>query len=150
MTLDFEKYAMKGNEFLHLLETKLGSPDRAHASRVLRSTLHVLRNHMTMEENLQLLSQLPMAIKSVYVEGWKKGPHKKLKSIEDFLIEIIEEEGNTAWRDFSNREEILDAVRGVVNTLREYVSPGEMEQALATLPGKVRAIFEVPAEKPFK
>ncbi len=146
MTLDFEKYAMKGNEFLHLLESNLGSPDRAHASRVLRSTLHVLRNHMTMEENLQLLSQLPMAIKSVYVEDWKKSPHKKIKSVEEFLIEVIEEEGNTAWRDFSNREEILDAVRAVVNTLREYVSAGEMDQALGTLPGKVKAIFEVPVK----
>jgi uncharacterized protein (DUF2267 family) len=65
MTLDFEKYAMKGNEFLNHLQVNLETPDRAHAGRILRSTFRVLRNHLTFEESLQLLSQLPMAIKSV-------------------------------------------------------------------------------------
>jgi uncharacterized protein (DUF2267 family) len=146
MSLDFEKYAMKGNEFLHRLEANLGTTDRAHASRVLRSTFRVLRNHFTFEESLQLLSQLPMAIKSVYVEGWSTGNHKKLKTVDDFLIEIIQEEGNSAWRDFSSQEDILKSVRAVIETLKMYVSEEEVEQALSTLPKKIHAIFEPSAQ----
>ena len=145
MTLDFEKYAMKGNEFLHQLEAKLGSSDRAHAARILRSTFRVLRNHLTFEESLQLLSQLPIAIKGLYVDGWKKGEHKRIRTIDDFLVEIIQEDGNSAWRDFSNKEEILESVRAVVDTMRVYVSAGEMSQALGTLPRKIQSIFELPA-----
>lgn len=141
MTLDFEKYAMKGNEFIHQLEANLGSPDRGHAGRILRTTLRVLRNHLTFEESLQLLSQLPMAIKSVYVDGWKKGEHQRLKTVDDFLIEIIREDGNSAWRDFSNKGEILEAVRAVIETMRIYVSPEEMDQALGTLPRKIQSAF---------
>lgn len=142
MTLDFNKYAMKGNEFLNRLEDNLGNDDRARAARILRSTFRVLRNHLSFEESLQLLSQLPMAIKAVYVDGWNKGDHKKIKTVDDFLIEIIQEEGNSAWCDFSSSEEIIDCVRAVIDTMRLYISDEEMEQALGTLPRRVREIFE--------
>ena len=137
MTLDFEKYAMKGNEFVNHLKENLESKDRSHAARILRSTFRALRNHISFEESLQLLSQLPMAIKCVYIDGWKKGSHKKIKTVDDLLIEIIQEEGDAAWRDFGSREDILDGVRAVLNTMRVYVSEGEMNQALKTLPEKV-------------
>jgi uncharacterized protein (DUF2267 family) len=142
MTLDFNKYAMKGNEFLHHLEDNLGNEDRAHAARILRSTFRVLRNHLTFEESLQLLSQLPMAIKGVYVDGWKKGQHKKIKTIDDFVIEILQEEGNSAWRDFASLEDVIDCIRAVINTMRLYVSEAEINQALGTLPKQIREIFE--------
>jgi uncharacterized protein (DUF2267 family) len=142
MLFDFEKYAMKGNEFLHRLENNLGTNDRAHAARILRSTLRVLRNHLTFEESLQLLSQLPMAIKSVYVEGWRKGAHKKIKTVDDFLIEIIQEEGDAVIQDFRSKQEVIDAVRAVVDTMRLYVSAAEMEQALGTLPRSIQDMVE--------
>jgi uncharacterized protein (DUF2267 family) len=142
MLLEFEKYAMKGNEFLHRLEANLGSNDRAHAARILRSTFRVLRNHLTFEESLQLLSQLPMVIKSVYVDGWKKGQHKKIRTVDDLIVEIIQEEGNAAAIDFGSSDDIINSVRAVVDTMKLYVSAGEMDQALATLPRQIHELFE--------
>lgn len=141
MALDFEKYVMKGNEFLHQLEEKLENKDRTHAARILRSTFRVLRNHISMEESLELLSQLPMAIKSVYVDGWQIKDHKRIKTVQDFCNEIIHEEGNAAWRDFSSNEDILSAVRAVLDTMSQYVSPEEMEQAIHTLPKKIQVVL---------
>jgi uncharacterized protein (DUF2267 family) len=137
MLLDFEKYAVKGNEFLNRLQENLETSDRAHAARILRSTLRVLRNHLTLQESLQLLSQLPMAIKCVYVDGWRAGDHKKIKTIDDLLVEIIQVEGDVAWKDFQDRDEILNAIRAVIGTLREYVSDEEIDQALGTMPRKI-------------
>jgi uncharacterized protein (DUF2267 family) len=142
MALDFEKYAMKGTEFLSLLKESLGTEDDGHAARILRSTFRVLRNHFTFEESLQLLSQLPMAIKSVYVDGWKKGEYKRIHNVDDFLLEIIQKDGDSARRDFVDNEEILDSVRAVIDTMRVYVSAQEMDQALATLPREIRGLFE--------
>ncbi len=142
MILDFNKHAMKGNEFLNRLEDNLGDADRAHAARILRSTLRVLRNHLTFEESLQLLSQLPMPIKAVYVDGWKKGEHKKIRTVDDFLIEIIMEDGSNAWRDFENKEDLIDCVRAVIDTMRLYVSAQEIDQALGTLPRALQEILE--------
>lgn len=133
---------MKGKEFLHQLETNLGTADRGHAARILRSTFKVLRNHLTFEESLQLLSQLPMAIKSLYVDGWNKPVHERIKTVDDFLIDIIRAEGESAWRDFSSKDEILLAVKAVIDTMRIYVSAEEMDQALRTLPGNIQSVFE--------
>lgn len=142
MTLDFEKYAKKGNEFMHRLEGNLNVEDRAHAGRILRCTFRVLRNHLTFEESLQLMAQLPMALKAVYVDGWSAAAHKKIKTAEQFLAEIVQEDGNSAWRDFGSEDEIVSAVRAVIDTLRMFVSDDEIDQALGTLPSKVRSLFE--------
>ena len=142
MPLDFDKYAMKGNEFLNRLAINLGNNDRAHAARILRNTFSVLRNHFTLEESFQLLSQLPMALKGVYVDGWKLSEHRKIKTIDELFIEIIEEDGSSAWRDFDNKDQILDAIRAVINTLRSYVSSEEMDQALGTLPERIQTILQ--------
>lgn len=143
MLLEFDKFAMKGNQFLHQLENNLGTTDRSHAARILRSTFRVLRNHLTFEESLQLLSQLPMAIKGVYVDGWSASHRKKIKTLDDFLIEIIQEEGDSVLIDFESSEDILDAVRAVIDTMRLYISAEEMNQALGTLPAKIQRAFAV-------
>lgn len=142
MVLDFETYAKKGNEFLHHLEDNLNNEDRAHASRILRSTFRVLRNHLTFEESLQLISQLPMALKAVYVDGWSAADHRKIKNPEEFLFEIVHEDRHNAWRDFSSEDDIIDAIRAVIESLKVYVSSQELDQALGTLPPKVRRILE--------
>lgn len=142
MTLDFHKFAMKGNEFINHLEQALGNDDRAHAARILRSTFRVLRNHLTFEESLQLLAQLPMVIKAVYVDGWTRGKPRKIKTVDEFLVEIVWDDGGCGWRNFNDREEIIDCVRAVINTMRLYVSAGEMEQALGTLPQKLQEVLE--------
>jgi uncharacterized protein (DUF2267 family) len=142
MVLDFEKFAMKGNEFLHHLEANLGIEDRAHAARILRSTFKVFRNHLAIEESLHLVAQLPMAIKGVYVDGWSPGEYCRITSTEDFILEIIKAEGKSAWRDFSSSEEILESVRAVIGTMKLYVSPEEINQALRTFPAKIYRSLE--------
>lgn len=143
MSLDFNKYAMKGNEFLNRLAKNLGDEnDRDRAARILRSVLHTLRNHLSIEESEQLLAQLPMAIKSVYVDGWKiHQSHQRVKSIEDFAGSVLVEEGLIAWNDFKSIDDVMLGIRAVIETIASYVSYDEMEEAFNTLPKKLRDIF---------
>ena len=136
MPTTFEKHAMKGNEFLHKLARNLGDEkDRERAGRILRSVLRALRNVITAEESIQLLAQLPVAIKGVYVDGWKFGHSRpRIRTIEDFAAEVIHEQGVSAWRDFANEVEVFDAIRAVMETLSEYVSEGEFSDIIAVLP----------------
>ena len=138
------KFAAKGNEFLHDLEVNLRTEDRAHAARILKSTFRVLRNHLTIAESLQFLAQLPMALKAVYVDGWASREHHKIHSLDDFLVEFVQEDGDAAWRDFGSREDIIDSIRATLHTLRTYVSHEEMEQALGTLPAEIHNAFAEP------
>ncbi|HEY8512251.1 MAG TPA: DUF2267 domain-containing protein [Cyclobacteriaceae bacterium] len=145
MPLDFETYAQKGNEFVNLLMKNLGVEDeRDRAARILRSVLRTMRNHLSLEESSDLLAQLPMAIKAVYVDGWRMTQlHRRVSTMQEFANEVLKEHGNAAWRDFSNPDEVILAVRAVVETLAEYVSVGELEQAFASLPKELREQFKV-------
>jgi uncharacterized protein (DUF2267 family) len=145
MTLNFDKYAAKGNEFINRLAERLGDPEnRDRAGRVLRCVLKSLRNRITIEESLQLVAQLPMAIKAVYVEGWR--PHKefiRIRTIEEFAEEVIKEDGLQAWRDFSGGTEALEAIEAVMKTLADYVSAGELHDVIGLMPEEIKKHFMV-------
>lgn len=126
MALDFEKFAMKGNEFINQLAVKLGDAEnRERASRILRSVLHVLRNKLSLNDNLELLGHLPMAIKGAYVEGWKIHDQKDFNSLDDLIAAILKEDGKMAARDFRDADDVLKALRAVIETLIEHTEPEE-------------------------
>jgi uncharacterized protein (DUF2267 family) len=145
MTLDFEKYAAKGNEFINKLAEHLNDADnRARAGRIVRSVLRALRNRLTFEESLQLISQLPMAIKAVYVEGWKvKHNISRIKTMQEFAAEVMLEDGNAAWRDFASIEDAEFAIEAVMKTLADYVSAGELHDIIDQMPGDIKKSFMV-------
>ena len=143
MAINFEKYAAKGNEFLHILAEKLGNKeDLSRAGRVLRSLFRSLRNHLTFEESMHLLSQLPMALKGIYVDGWKPGKQAKtVRTLRDFAIEVMKEDGNPAERDFDNEADVINATHAFVDTLQLFVSRDQLEDAFGTLPGELKRTF---------
>ena len=145
MHTEFDKYASKGNEFLSKLAKNMGdNQDLDSAFRILRSTFHVMRKYITVEESMQVLAQLPMALKSIYVDGWKLHKHhERIKTLDEFATEILKEDGNAAWRDFSNMDEVMQDLRAVIITLCEYVSPTEMEEAFGTLPKEIKNAFHM-------
>lgn len=90
MALRFEEYAAKGRAFVEEVAVELNTTDQDQAGRILRSVLRALRNRLTVEESFQFISQLPMAIKGVYVDGWQvKLNPSKLKHIEDFVRRLF-------------------------------------------------------------
>ncbi len=138
MTLDFEKYAGKGNEVVRMLAEDLET-SREKAARILTAVLHSLRRRLSHQESFQLMAQLPMVLKGVYVDGWKYDqPFHRIKKVEEFLDEIRMEDGQTAAYDFGNNDEAKNAVSAVFRTLSYYVSEGEMNDIIAVLPEEIK------------
>ena len=95
MSLDFEKKG-EGNEFVRLVAEELEvSVDKA--GRIIRAVFHALRNRLSHEESFQLLAQLPVSLKGVYVDGWRfnKDFHR-ISYINDFLDGVRQEDGGLA------------------------------------------------------
>lgn len=143
MSLNFEKNAAKGNEFLNHLTIELGIPnDRARAGRILRSVLKALRNRLTVEESMQMIAQLPMAIKAVYIDGWKLSKkQERMKTLDDFMIGVLEEDKLAAINDFSSEEQTKAAIEAVFKTLSRYVSEGEFMDIIAVVPKELKIFF---------
>jgi uncharacterized protein (DUF2267 family) len=138
MSLDFLEYAAKGNAYVNRVAETL-QVQRDQAARIVRSVLHALRNRLSHEESFQLLAQLPMALKAVYVDGWKHSDsYLRIRRPEEFLDEIRKEDDGMAGYDFGNDQRAALATAAVLNILFESISDGESKAILNTLPKSLK------------
>ncbi len=141
--MNFEKHATKGNEFLNSVAWRLNDPaNKDRAGRVVRCVFRAMRNRLTIEESAQLMAQLPLVIKGLYVDGWiPQKRYPKVKTMDEFVQVVIAEDGTSALRDFSGIEDAMDATEAVIKTLAEYVSQGELRHMVAILPKDMKSYF---------
>ena len=147
MSVNFEKYAAKGNEMINKLADDLDI-SRDKAARILRATLHALRNRISTDESFHILSQLPMALKALYVDGWN--PNKsfvRIKHLKDFIAEIKNEDGITSLYDYENYESSKNSLQAVFRTLNYYISQGEMGDIINSLPLEIRVFLNDAVEE---
>jgi len=138
MSLDFNQYAAKGNAYVNRVAETL-QVQRDQAARIVRSVLHALRNRLSHEESFQLIAQLPMALKAVYVDGWKHSDsYLRIRRPEEFLDEIRKEDDGMAGYDFGNNQRAALATAAVFNVLFETISDGEAKSLLSTLPESLK------------
>ncbi len=142
--MDFLKYAHKGNQFLAEVAKELGEDYTINESgRIVRSVLHVLRDIISLEESLQLISQLPMALKSVYVDGWNNHrPNKRIRHMDHFIHAVVEKDGPPGRSDFGAKSDRLLKIQVVFRVLKRYVSKGEIEDIRAVLPKDLKVLCD--------
>jgi uncharacterized protein (DUF2267 family) len=142
MSLNFEKYASKGNEFVHLVAEDL-EVSRNKAGRVIRAVLHALRNRLSHEDSFHLMAQLPMVFKGVYVDGWKFDKvYKRITHLTDFLDEVRQEDGGLAGYDFGNDIKAKQAVTAVFKGLNFLISEGEMNNIISVMPPQLKKFIK--------
>jgi len=143
--MDFSKYAQKGNKFLKEVSAETGKIDDIEsAGRLVRAVFHVLRDIISKEESLQLISQLPMALKSVYVDGWTfKEKNEQIRHIDDFINEVVKKDSPAGYCEFKSKKEALHAIESVFKVLKRYVSEGEIEDIRATLSIDLKFLCDV-------
>ena len=118
------------------LMKRLETSDPEFALRVLRETLHLLRDRLTSAETVQLGAQLPMLIRGLYYEGWT-GPDEPLKyDLDDFLGELQERiQGSNPDLD------VEPWVRAVFALLSERISSGEIADVKGLLPASFEQLW---------
>ncbi len=142
MASQFENYAQKGNLFIKQVADELGTPDDLdHASRVTRAVLYALRDTISIEESKDLIAQLPMVIKAVYVNGWNiSKKRERYDTPQELLNAIYEHSGRTAGRDFGDNPR--SKIRAVFKAITNYVSEGEMDHVKGRLPKQIAELLE--------
>jgi uncharacterized protein (DUF2267 family) len=144
MIFDFQRHTQNATIFLKEVAIELNTPDDlAHAGRVLSAVLHCLRDMITPQESLDLISQLPLYIKAVYVNGWKipQKPHR-LKKLEDFLLSVKSHAGQTAEKDFGDIANTRKDVEAVFRVIKKHVSAGELKDVKSQLPEEIAFLLK--------
>lgn len=129
MALNFNQYAVEANGFLKEYAEQMDmSEDQDKAARILSAVLHGLREIITVEESLQLISQFPMFLKAVYVNGWASGKTKnRVKHMSQFVELVRVTDGVTSNYDFESDEITEHYINTTFFALRKYVSSGELQ-----------------------
>ncbi|MEY3050863.1 MAG: hypothetical protein RLY31_648 [Bacteroidota bacterium] len=141
MAINIQQHAAKARGFLQDAAVHMGvTYDEAVAGRIVTAVLHSLRDHISMQESLQLIAQLPTVVKGIYVEGWKSEPPRRLHHEADFFQAVRQHLGATAGHDLGNDAMARERIQGVFQALSRYVSRGEMEDIAGQLPRELQAL----------
>jgi len=132
----FDRTVQITNLWLKELMDALGWDDRHQAYQGLRTTLHALRDRLTLAEMAQLGAQLPLLIRGVYYEGWDPtGQPHKARHTAEFLAPI----GHHCAAD--PRVDAEQVARAVFTVLAHHVSAGELADISQVLPRELRALW---------
>ena len=112
-----------------------GLHDRAEARRATRSALAVLRDAISPQEAHDLGSQLPKEFRALMStpKGRSTPPeHLEMESLTSHVRSVLAPE---------NRDRAEEVTLGIFATLREAVSPGELEDVAGVLPPELQRVL---------
>jgi uncharacterized protein (DUF2267 family) len=142
-TLNFEKYATEGNEFINRVAEQLGTKDRNKAARITRSVLHAVRDRLPVDECLHLSQQLPMAIKAVFIDQYDPSiAPVRLRTKTQFLDYLASKDHNGAIEDFPDQQTSSYALQAVFTVLEGHISEGQIDQVKAMLPHDIMELID--------
>ncbi|MFO7922850.1 MAG: DUF2267 domain-containing protein [Bacteroidales bacterium] len=143
MALNFEKYAQEGNLFIKNLAESLGHPEEiGRTGIILRAVLHTLRERITVSESLNMISQLPMFLKALYVDNWKyREKPLGIKTKEEFAKEVEKHQAQYGEQEFDWGKSTEEIIMIVFRELGSYITHGEFEDITAQMPTQVKELF---------
>lgn len=144
MAFNFEEYANEGKAFVRELAANLGhADDEQTTARVLRAVLHTFRDRITISESLDVLAQLPMFLKSVYVEQWKyRETPLKLRSMNEFKDAVKAEQSKFGEQAFDWQESTEEIIKTTFLSLKKYLTEGQVAHVLSQMPQEIQELFD--------
>jgi len=145
--MKYEHYAQEARKFVKEVALELGDADSIdQADRIMTSVLHTLRDLLTPEESLHLISQLPMMLKAVYVNGWRLHTKNRIRSIDEFIECLMLKNPRNAPQDFGNDEKAIERTKAVFKVLRNHIAIGEVKDIVSQLPSELTELWLTPEE----
>lgn len=133
----FDTTVQKSLEIIDAVKAETNIDDRHKAFEAFKTTMHVLRDRLPVNEAVHVSAQLPAIITGFYFEGWKPASTPtKFRNREDFLNRVREQ--------LQNVDPALDAehvVQGVFRVLSMKISSGEIEDILKILPEELQELW---------
>lgn len=137
----FDKTTQQTQLWIADVANELGWDDRHKTLQVLRATLHVLRDRLTLGEAANLGAELPILLAGFYYEGWKP---EQTPTKERTKAAFLESLRNHLRHYFQNNEVDIDieqAARAVFKVIANRVPAGEVEDITGILPSDLKDLF---------
>jgi uncharacterized protein (DUF2267 family) len=146
--MKYQQFAHETQKFVSEIASELGEPENMEqADRIMTSVLHTLRQLLSPEESLHLISQLPMLIKGIYVNGWHLTKKERIRSMDEFIESLMLQNPPTAQKDFGDDEKAITRAKAVFKVLRNHIAVGEVKDIVAQLPPELTELWLSPEEE---
>jgi uncharacterized protein (DUF2267 family) len=122
----------RANVWLADVTTALDTRDRHYSQRVLRTWLHALRDRLTVESAAKFGQQLPELLRGTYYDGWVPSRVPMKYNATDYVHRF-------ATEALIPPDEVPTTASTVTRVISEHMSPGQVGEVLAELPGDLRA-----------
>lgn len=141
--MKYQLYIEKAQIIIKEVAEELGFPeDQQLAERLLRAVLHALRSRLTIQESFQMMAQLPMLLKALYVDGWKyQEKPTRIKHIGDFVRQVVHEDYPMAHHDITTAKDGENVIRAVLNVIRRHISEGQVQDILSIMPNDLKTLW---------
>lgn len=124
------------NLWVNEVNERTGWDHKHRAYRLLRQVLHVIRDHLSVDEAAQLGAQLPVLIRGIYYEGWDPSKTPVIeRSADGFIAKVQESFGSDPLGDAP------EAIKAVFDTLENHISEGEMKHVKKTFSKEIAAML---------
>lgn len=124
------------NIWLKELAEAMDWHDRHRSYRLLRATLHALRDWLPTNESAHLSAQLPMLVRGIYYEGWHPAQTPAHPRDRRAFFERVE----TAMQPDTLEDTAL-AIAEVFDLLTRHVAEGEVDHLRHALPSDIRTLW---------
>jgi putative NADPH-quinone reductase/uncharacterized protein (DUF2267 family) len=115
-----------------------------YALQALRSALHPLRDHLTVEQSAHLSAQLPVFIRGIFYEEWVPARVPVRDRDEDHLLGSVLQH----FRGKAKTPDPKDVLRAVYGVLHGHITTGESQNIYNALPAGMRKYW--PAQGVFE
>lgn len=133
----FDETLHATNTWLHEITSRMGWEDRHKSYRLLRVSLHSLRDRLPVTAAAKLAAQMPMLVRGIFYEGWRPAAvPNRIRSLDEFLAETREAFSQDA--EFAAEA----AFREVIAVMRMHISEGEMEEVRRVMPEPIKKLWE--------
>lgn len=143
MEITTVKHRPRLQEFLFDLAKELGCYGEMDKSfRILKASLHALRDSIQLESAIQIQSCLPVFLKPVFQDGWKPFQDKMfLGANQDFVKDVCMHEGKMHHYDLPAKV-AAERIRAVFTIIEKYVDPQRAFSFKEAYPNELRYILQ--------
>jgi uncharacterized protein (DUF2267 family) len=90
---------------------------------------------------MHLISQLPMLLKAVYVNGWHIDRKNHIRNMDDFVECLMLQNPRTTPHDFGTDDKAKEKTKAVLKVLKHHITGGELKHIIDQFPTELTELW---------